>query len=97
MASTFSQIKSGLDAISRRIVDNRNKVVQAKTELAGVSTDLVSMGTEYSQLIADIAAALTATPNDVSIQNAKAESDRLVAEFNALKTICTNAQAAITA
>jgi hypothetical protein len=33
----------------------------------------------------------------VALQNAKAEWDRLLAEFNALKTVTTNASAAITA
>jgi hypothetical protein len=97
MAATFSQIKSGLDAISRRIVDNRTKVQQAKAMLASAQADLMQMGIDYGSLVTDIGAALTASPNDVAVQNAKAQADRLVAEFNALKTICTNAQNAITA
>jgi hypothetical protein len=97
MASTFSQIKSGLDAISARIVADRSRAVQAKAILDDVKADLSAMGTDYATLVSDIDAALTATPNDVALQNAKAEKDRLLAEFTALKTIATNASAAITA
>jgi hypothetical protein len=97
MASTFSQIKTGLDTISARIAADRAKALTAKATLTDVVADLNQLGTDNTQLVSDIDAALTATPNDVALQNAKAEKDRLVAEFNALKTVATNAANAITA
>lgn len=97
MASTFSQIKSGLDAISSRIVENRKRVLAARDALVDVSANLTQMGTDYGTFVGDVDAALAASPNDVALQNAKAEKDRLVSEFNALKTIATNATNAITA
>lgn len=97
MASTFSQIKTGLDAISSRIVANRAKVHSVRANLVDVSADLTQMGTDYGTFVTDVDAALAASPNDVALQNAKAEKDRLVAEFLALQTVATNATNAITA
>lgn len=97
MASTFSQIKSGLDRISDRIAADRGKALAAKQSLNDVVADLNQLQTDNTQLIADIDAALTASPNDVALQNAKAEKDRLVSEFTALKTVATNGANAITA
>jgi hypothetical protein len=97
MASTFSQIKSGLDSISDRIKADRAKAISAKASLTDVVADLNQLGTDNGQLVADIDAALVANPNDNALKTAKAEKDQLVTEFNALKTMATNAAAAITA
>ena len=90
MAQTFSQIKTGLDTISARIVADRALLVQAKSTAQSVAADLTSMGTEYTQFVQDVDAASAANPTDAAYTNAKAEKDRLVAEFNALKTVANN-------
>lgn len=95
MAQTFSQIKTGLDAISARIVTDRTKAAQYKAQLTDVATDLTALGTQYTQFVADVDAALAAAPTDAALINAKAEKDRLVAEFTALKTVVNAGIAAL--
>jgi hypothetical protein len=97
MPLTFSQIKSGLDAISDRIVTNRAKLAQQKAQVSDVAADLTAMGTQYTTFVADIDAALAAAPTDVALQNAKSEKDKLVSEFTALKTVANNGVSALTA
>ena len=91
MASTFSQIKSGLDALADRLSANRAKALTSKQSNTDIAADITQMGTDNAQLFTDINALATANPNDVAIQNAKAEKDQLVAEGTALKNAATAA------
>lgn len=97
MAATFSQIKAGLDAIAARIVTNRNRAKSARDTLATAVADLAALGTEYGQFVQDVDAALAEAPADPALINAKAEKDRLVAEFSALSTAVTTGRDAIVA
>jgi len=95
MSVTFSQINTGLDAISGLIVSDRADAVQAKANLQAVVDRLTALGTQYSQFVSDVDAALAASPSDPALINAKAAKDRLVAEFTALKTAVQNGVAAL--
>lgn len=97
MPASFSQIKTGLDAISGRISGARARLADVKAGAQFVSSDLQNLGTEYATLITDINAAAAAAPSDVSLQNAKAEAAQLTAEFQAIRTVANAVIAAIPA
>lgn len=88
MASTFSQIKSGLDEISDRNKRNREHLARARDFIVKAQTDLTTMQTEYSTLVADINQAAIDNPTDQAYQLAKSEKDKLVADFQSLKSYC---------
>jgi hypothetical protein len=89
--TTFTEAKFALDAIAKRTTSNMSQVKQARDILAGVVTNLEAMQTEYTAIVADINAADGA---DAAWAALKAEKDKLVADFNAVKTA---AQAKLTA
>lgn len=89
MASTFSQIKSGLDTIGQKIRASRSSLQAVKNTATAIESDLTQLGTDYTGLIQDIGAFAVANPNDTAAKTAKAEADLLVAEYAALKTIAT--------
>jgi hypothetical protein len=89
MASTFSQIKSGLDVIGQKIRAERASLVTVKGQATAIEANLNQLGSDYTSLIQDINAAAVASPNDTAVKNAKAEADLLVSEFQALRTIAT--------
>lgn len=97
MASTFSQIKSALDAISDRLSVDHQKMANAKTLADDVAADITKMGTDYAQLFSDIDSLAAANPSNAAYTQAKAQKDQLYAEGGALKTVANNASAAITA
>lgn len=79
--TTFTEAKFALDAIAKRTTSNMSQVKQARDILSGVVTNLANMQTEYTQLVADINAA----PSDAAWNALKAEKDKLVADFLAVK------------
>lgn len=81
MATTFSEAKTGLDDIARAIRNSRALINQARENPTAVKNSLDSLSSQSATLIADIEAAATASPNNVALQNLKAELDLLVAEF----------------
>lgn len=98
MATSFSTAKTSLDQIADRIQSNRRKLQQAQAWAAEAEADLTAMPAAYGTVIADIDAAVVAAPGDTALVNLKAEKDKLVAEFNALKPAATsmkNATAAV--
>jgi len=92
MASTTSQIKAGLDDISARIVGERGRLSQAKAGITTAKTVLAGMVAQHAALVADIDGL---TGSDPFVLLAKDEKDKLVAEFQALKTVATNAETAV--
>lgn len=101
MATTSAQAESGLDDISRRIVNARANLDQCKALAAQVEQELTNLNTQYTGLVTDINAKASAPPAGEATYwtNVKARKDVLVPEFTALKTQATNmknATAAIT-
>lgn len=88
MASTFSQIKSGLDDISSKNSKNRSMLSSSRASLLSAQANLAGMTAAYSGLVADINDAATANPTDEAYQLAKSEKDKLVSDFQSLKTYC---------
>lgn len=96
MATTYSSATSALDEIRIRIQANRSKLLQAQALAASAESDLIAMQTAYGQIVTDIDTASANAPNDVAYTNLKADKDKLVAEFNTLKTGATNMKTATT-
>jgi len=84
--ATFSQIKSGLDEIAAKNERNRTIIESSRSSLGVAQTNLSKMLTDYSQLVADINQTAIDNPTDDAYRLAKSEKDKLVADFQALKT-----------
>lgn len=86
MATTYTQAKATLDAISIRSEANRNRLEQARALLIKAESDLADMAAAYGAFVTDLDAAAAANPGDAAWQAAKAEKDLMVSDFNALKS-----------
>lgn len=93
--ATFSQKKSALDEISDVIVTTRNNLTSARNQVASASTTLVGLSATYGALITEIGDDAVNNPNDDLTQMVKAEADKLVAEYQILKTHADAVLAAI--
>jgi hypothetical protein len=82
--ATASQVKVGLDAIAGVIAAQRKVMQTVKANAGGASGALAALGTDYADVIATIQGYGTA---DAFEALSKAEYAKLLAEFNALKTI----------
>lgn len=89
MQTSYSTAKVALDEIAQRIQGDRRKLQQIKTTAHQVEADLDAMPSQYGTIISEINDAATNAPNDIAIQNLKAEADKLVAEFTSLKDSAT--------
>jgi hypothetical protein len=92
--ATYTQTKATLDEIAVKSESNRKRLVDARAAVASVEAALQTMQNQYSAFIAEVEADALANPADPAWQAAKAEKDRLVADFLAVQT---KAQAIITA
>jgi len=90
MATTFSSAKVALDEIANRIQSNRQRLAQCQSLASQAESDLTTLGTQYAGVVTDINSAAQAAPSDVALANLKAESDKLVSEYNALKSKATD-------
>lgn len=95
MAFTYSEITTALDEIRARIASNRSRLASARATVLQAETDLTAMNAAYSQYVTDLNTMVTANPDDAAVQAAKADKDRLVSDFQALKTKATNIKNAI--
>ena len=84
--ATFSDMKYALDEISRKNARGRQLIEAAHTDLVRVQSDLGAMTAEYTAIIGEINQAAIDNPSDVAYQMAKSEKDKLVANFQSLKT-----------
>ena len=84
--ATYSQIKNGLDEIAAKIEQARSYINNGKTSLVRAQTDLGAMPTKWSSLIADINQAAIDNPTDDVYLLSKSEKDKLVSNFQSLKT-----------
>jgi kynureninase len=81
--ATTSEVKQGLDDIATSIRNCRNKFEQAKTVISNCSAELGAIPTTFSDVNATIQAY---TPTGAFEILAQDERDKLVTEFQALKT-----------
>jgi hypothetical protein len=88
--STYSQIKNGLDEISSKNAKNRLFIESARSSLDKALTSLNAMPAEYSDLVLDINNGAIENPDDQAYIFAKAEKDKLVSDFQNLKTYVNN-------
>ncbi len=82
--ATFSEMKSGLDAISVRIRDQREVMKKAKLNAQSVSAALQAITVDYADVIATIDA-IPAGTTDNAERVLKADKAKLATEFTALK------------
>lgn len=95
MATTFTTARVALNEIAQRSHQNKQRLQTAKTTIAQADADLAAMQTAYSQIVADIDTASDADPLDTALKNLRAEKDKLVADFQALKTEAANLKTAV--
>ena len=84
--ATYSQIKNVLDEIASKNARNRRYIESAKTQLTTAKTNLSAMVSDYSAIVSDINQAAIDNPSDEAYLLAKSEKDKLVADFQNLKT-----------
>lgn len=82
--ATYSEVKTGLDAIAAVIAEQRAVMGKVKSNSALASTTLADLATDYADVVATIQGYGTA---DAAEAAAKAELGKLVAEFTALKGV----------
>lgn len=83
--ATYSEMKNGLDAVSARIVENRQTLTKAKQNGQMASAALAAIPADFADVIASIDAIPANTTNAAEML-LKAEKAKLATEFTALKT-----------
>ncbi len=82
--ATFSEMKSGLDAIAVRIREQREVMKKVKGSAQSTSAALSAITVDYADVIATIDAIPAATTDNAE-RVLKADKAKLAAEFTALK------------
>lgn len=85
MALTYTTAKSTLDEIANAIRTAEGRLERARTQLATAEASLSAMATTYGDFVTELDAEATAQ-NNALWDNAKAEKDAMVSDFNALQT-----------
>lgn len=84
--ATFTETKATLDEIAARTTANIKRDQQARLQLVTAQADLAAMVTAYSGFSTQLDADAAANPTDPAWQNAKAEKDQMLADFQVEKT-----------
>lgn len=82
--ASYSDMKTGLDAIATRIVENKNILAKAKQNGQSASGSLAAIPTDFAAVITAIDAIPANTTNAAEML-LKAEKAKMVTEFAALK------------
>ncbi len=85
MALTYTEAKSTLDAIANEITQAQNRMERARAQLAAAETTLAGLGSKYGPFVSELDAEAAAQANALWDQ-ALAEKNAMVADFNALRT-----------
>lgn len=85
MALTYTTTKSTLDEIADKIAEAQRRLDRAREQLAQAEASLSAMSTTYGAFVTELDAEAL-TQNDALWNQAKAEKDAMVADFNALQT-----------
>ena len=89
--ATYSEVKHGLDAVASVISDQRAIMVKVKSNAALASSALAALPTDYADVVATINTYGTTNAAEAA---AKAELAKMVAEYQALKSIADQVAAA---
>lgn len=96
-APTFCEVEAALDNVRNDVNSNKSRYAGAVAQIAAAKNAVAALTTTYSGVAAEINAQVAATPNDTAWKMAKVRLDKIVAEYNALKTKLQSAVDALTA
>lgn len=94
--ATFTTTKVTLDEIAGKTANFENRVNNLLTLATALETQLLQMQTDYSPFSTELDADAAANAGDAAWDAAKAEKDKLQAEFVALKNRASAIVTAIT-
>ena len=89
MSHSFSEIRTALDEIAKRLVQDRKRLELATTAIAQALADLQAVPQEYQALLQAMDTVAAANPDNTAYQTLKAEKDLLVAEGQELAATAT--------
>ena len=89
MATSYSKMAAKLDEIAEKSVRFEDVIFDGRRRLIHAQTKLTEMQSEYSSLVADINQAAIDNPTDEDYQRAKSIKDKLVIDFQNLKSYAT--------
>jgi len=92
---TFSQVKTRLDSLADELQRIAQRINGIGDSADGAEAALNALPTNYSELISEVDAMATASPDDPAILAAKAEKDLMVAEYQAAQDKVAAVQAAL--
>lgn len=95
MALTYTQSKAILDDIAQRSEQNRKTLEQARELISQAGADLSFMASYYGPFVAELDLEALNNPDNSAWQNAKAEKDQMVVDFNNISTRATALLAAV--
>lgn len=90
MALSYTQTKSTLDLIADQSENARESLVNLTAELNNTISVLNDLETNYTTFVAEVDTTATANSGDPLWQNIKAEKDKIVADFIAVRTTANN-------
>jgi len=83
--AAFTETKTTLDDIAARSEANRKRLEQAKVLISTAEADLAAMPAAYGGFVTQLDTDAAANSGDTAWQNAVAEKDQMVSDFQALK------------
>lgn len=89
--ATYSEVKAGLDEIAGAVREARNVMARAKSSAALASSHLGELATTYADVVATVQAYGAGNAAEAA---AKAELNKLIVEYQALKTVADQVAAA---
>jgi len=97
MAITYTQAKATLDTIAQESEHARLALNNIEGDLDMVIQKLNILENTHTTFVSDVDSIALANPDDTVWQSAKAEKDKLVADFVEIRTAATNMKNAINA
>ena len=92
---TYSEIKTLLSQCAADIAAERNRITSGKNQLTLAANNLAGFAAKYGALVTAVTSLATAEPTSAAAMLASDEKNRLVAEFNSLKTTADALVAAV--
>lgn len=94
---TFCEVEAALDNVRNDVNNNKSRYTGAVAQILAAKNAVANLATTYAAVATEINAQATALPNDTAWKMAKARLDKIVAEYNALRTKLQAAVDALTA
>lgn len=86
MATSYSEATFAMHDVRMRLAAQLDRLENAKIAITQAEADLVTMATQYSSIVTDVNAEVTADPSDAAWGTVKADMDKLLADRTDLKT-----------